>query len=177
HGIPQFTPEPNENLPLECQRIGISIGDVGIWTDDSFDPIFNTCRPSTSIINTQGVPPSFEHFPLHLRDTSKRMYHSPGSIITSGKLTCVELNVEASSTVTPFFPVTIGAGVEFKIESKECAILVLPQGASRERLLALQTFRAHVVKYAQQWYTFAQDRVPVHGSLFVVTGCDKAASW
>ncbi|KAJ7287085.1 hypothetical protein C8J57DRAFT_1652768 [Mycena rebaudengoi] len=140
-------------------------------------PIFNTCWPSTSVVNAQGVPPNFEHFPLHPRDTSKRMYHSPGSVITSGKLTCVELNAEASSTVTPFLPVTIGAGVEFKVESKECAILVLPQGASRERLLALQTFRAHVEKYAPQWYTFARDRVPAHGSLFVVTGCDKAASW
>ncbi|KAJ7209375.1 hypothetical protein C8J57DRAFT_1484320 [Mycena rebaudengoi] len=179
HGLPQFTPEPNENLPLECQRMGVRIGDVGTWSDesDSFDPIFNICSPSTSVVNAHGVPPNFEHFPLHPRDTSKRMYHSPGSVITSGKLSCVELKAEASSTVTPFLTVTIGVGIEFKVESKECAILVLPQGASRERLLALQTFRAYVEKYAPQWYTFARDRVSAHGSLFVVTGCDKAASW
>ncbi|KAJ7222908.1 hypothetical protein C8J57DRAFT_1391778 [Mycena rebaudengoi] len=105
------------------------------------------------------------------------MFHSPGSIITSGKLRRIELNAEASSAVTPFLPVTLGAGVRFEVQSKECAILVLPEGASRQRLLAIQTFRAHVQKHAQQWYTFAQDRVPPQGSLFVVTGCDKAASW
>ncbi|KAJ7222909.1 hypothetical protein C8J57DRAFT_1030149, partial [Mycena rebaudengoi] len=59
HGRPQFTPEPNENLPLEYQHVGIGIGDVGVWTDDSFDVIFNACQPSTSAINAQGVPPDF----------------------------------------------------------------------------------------------------------------------
>ncbi|KAJ7222918.1 hypothetical protein C8J57DRAFT_1391811 [Mycena rebaudengoi] len=104
------------------------------------------------------------------------MYHSPGTIITAGKLRRMEMTAETSSTVTPL-PVTLGAGVTFEVQSKECAILVLPEGASRQRLLATQTFRAHVQKNAQQWYTLARDRVPPQGSLFVVTGCDKTASW
>ncbi|KAJ7198882.1 hypothetical protein C8J57DRAFT_1416639 [Mycena rebaudengoi] len=177
YGIPQYTPEPSENLPLAYQHIGVSIGDVGVWTDDSFDPIFNMCQPSNSAINSHGVPANFNNFDLHTRDISKRQYHSPGTIITSGKLTSMALNAEASSTVTPFCPMTVGGSITYEVQSKECAILVLPEGASRERLLAVRAFRAYVEKHGPQWYTFAQDRVPPQGSLFVVTGCDKATSW
>ncbi|KAJ6514740.1 hypothetical protein DFH09DRAFT_1196186 [Mycena vulgaris] len=56
-------------------------------------------------------------------------------------------------------------------------MLVLPEGASREKLLPLQTFRAHARKHGQQWCNFAGDRLPSNGSLFIVTGCDKTASW
>ncbi|KAJ7141083.1 hypothetical protein C8R44DRAFT_560981, partial [Mycena epipterygia] len=178
HGIPQYTPEPNQNLPLEYQNVGVSIGDVGIWNEGSFDVVFNTCWPATHSINgVQGVPEDFVTFPLQSRDISKRAYHSPGSVIASAKVTKVALNAEASSMVAPFLPATLGASVTFNIRSKECAILVLPDGASRERLLPVQKFRAHVCRHAQQWYTFTQDRLPPNGSLFVVTGCDKAASW
>ncbi|KAJ7111899.1 hypothetical protein C8R44DRAFT_856500 [Mycena epipterygia] len=177
HGIPHFTPEPNENLPVDYQDVGVSIGDVGIWNEDSFDVLFNTCWSTSHAINVGGVPEDFTTFPVANRDISKRLYHSPGSVIASAKVTQVALNAQASSMVTPFFPATVGASVTFKVKSKECAILVLPEGASRERLLPVEKFRAHVRKHAQQWYTFAQDRLPSHGSLFVVTGCDKATSW
>ncbi|KAJ6620052.1 hypothetical protein B0H10DRAFT_1792414 [Mycena sp. CBHHK59/15] len=177
HGIPHFTPEPNENLPIAYQTVGVSIGDVGIWNEGSFDFLFNTCLPASHSINVEGVPQDFETFPLRNSEISKRLYHSPGSIITSAKVKKVALNIEGSSTVTPLAPVTVGGSIVFKIHSKECAMLVLPGGATRERLLPVEKFRAHVVKHAQQWYIFARDRLPSESSLFVVTGCDKTASW
>ncbi|KAJ6522769.1 hypothetical protein DFH09DRAFT_938251 [Mycena vulgaris] len=178
HGIPQFTPDPNENLPIEYRQVGVSIGDVGIWSEDSFDVLFNTCWAATHSINAvQGVPQDFVPFPLQSRDISKRLYHSPGSVIASAKVTRMALDIGASSVATPFFPTTVGSSITFELHSKECAMLVLPEGASREKLLSIETFRAHVRKYSQQWYAFAGDRLPPNGSLFVVTGCDKTASW
>ncbi|KAJ7434208.1 hypothetical protein FB451DRAFT_1063574 [Mycena latifolia] len=169
HGIPQFTPEPNENLPLEYRRVGVSIGDVGIWSEDSFDVLFNACWPATHSINAiQGVPEDFVPFPLEARDISRRLYHSPGSVIANAKVHKIALDVGASSISNP---------VTFELESKEFAMLVLPEGASRERLLAVETFREHVKRCSRQWYKFAGDRLPSKNSLFVVTGCDKTASW
>ncbi|KAF8216834.1 hypothetical protein K438DRAFT_1535685, partial [Mycena galopus ATCC 62051] len=177
HGIPQFTPEPNENLPIQYQQVGVSIGDVGIWRDGSFDFLFNACSPTTNPINnTYGVPQDFEAFPLNSCDISKRAYYSPGSIIATAHVSEATLNMEGSSVV-PTFPISIGSSVTFNFQSKEGAILVLPHGASRLDLLPLETFRAHVRKYSTPWYSFARDFLPSTGSLFVVTGCDKTASW
>jgi hypothetical protein len=72
---------------------------------------------------------------------------------------------------------TIGSSVTFNFHSREGAILVLPQGASRQNLMPIETFRTHVKKYSAQWYRFARDFLPSTDSLFVVTGCDKTASW
>ncbi|KAJ6519158.1 hypothetical protein C8R45DRAFT_13844 [Mycena sanguinolenta] len=177
HGIPQFTPEPNENLPIEYQQIGVSIGDVGIWHDGSFDFLFNAfCSRTHPINSAYGVPEDFAAFPISSREISKRAYYSPGSIIASAKVSEVTVDIGGSSAV-PGFPITLGSSVTFNFHSKGGAILVLPQGASRQNLLPLQTFRAHVRKYSPQWYTFARDFLPSTGSLFVVTGCDKTTSW
>ncbi|KAJ7483539.1 hypothetical protein FB451DRAFT_107916 [Mycena latifolia] len=178
HGIPQFTPEPDENLPIEYRTVGVSIGDVGIWSEDSFDVLFNACSPATHSINAvQGVPEDFEPFPLQTCDISRRLYHSPGSVIANAKVTRIALDVGASSVVTPFFPTTVGSSITFELQSKEFAMLVLPEGASREKLLPVETFREHVRRHSHRWYKFAGARLPSNGSLFVVTGCDKTASW
>ncbi|KAJ7193973.1 hypothetical protein GGX14DRAFT_527663 [Mycena pura] len=178
HGFPLFTPEPNENLPIEYRKVGVSIGDVGILGDGSFEVLFNACRPTSHSINgVHGVPEDFTVFPLSNRQISRRSYHSPGSIITSAKISEMSLSVGGSSAVTPFSPVTVGSSVTFRLQSKAAAILVLPDGASREKLLPVETFRAYVRKYSRQWYTYARDYLPPTGSLFVVTGCDKTTSW
>ncbi|KAJ7306997.1 hypothetical protein DFH08DRAFT_975556 [Mycena albidolilacea] len=177
HGIPQFTPEPNQNLPIHYQRIGVSIGDVGICRDGSFEFLFNACWPSTDPINSAyGVPEDFVSFPLSARDISKRTYYSPGSIIATAQISEANLNMGGSSVI-PGFPLTLGSSITLRTQSKEGAILVLPQGASRQNLLPLEIFRAHVRKYSAQWYTFAREFLPSAGSLFVVTGCDKTTSW
>ena len=101
HGIPQFTPEPSENLPIEYQNIGVSIGDVGIWSEGSFDVLFNSCWSADHPINSPSVPENFTTFPLHNRDISKRLYHSPASIIASAKVSKVAFTVGASSVAAP----------------------------------------------------------------------------
>ncbi|KAJ7194185.1 hypothetical protein GGX14DRAFT_586731, partial [Mycena pura] len=180
HGIPQFTPEPNENLPNEYRAVGVSIGDVGIWLDGSFVVLFNTCQPMIHSINSAaGVPEGFTPFALRTRDISRhRSYHSPGSIISSAKISQVSLNIEGSSAVTPFSPITVGGSITFSLRSRTAAILVLPDGASRENLIPVEAFRAYVKQYSKQWHAFARECVArTGGSLFVVTGCDKTTSW
>ncbi|KAJ7195643.1 hypothetical protein GGX14DRAFT_376867, partial [Mycena pura] len=191
HGAPQFTPEPNENLPNEYRAVGVSIGDVGIWRDGSFVVLFNTCRPMVHSINSAAdVPEGFTPFPLRTRDISRhRSYHSPGSIISSAKFSQISLSIGGSSAgfnfekkahlfCRRFFPVTVGGSITFSLRSKAAAILVLPDGASRENLIPVEAFRTYVRQYSRQWYAFAQDCVArTGGSLFVVTGCDKATSW
>ncbi|KAJ7194043.1 hypothetical protein GGX14DRAFT_378360 [Mycena pura] len=189
HGIPQFTPDPNENLPDEYRAVGVSIGDVGIWRDGSFEVLFNTCQQTIHSINSApGVPEGFTPFPLRTRDISRhRSYHSPGSIISSAKISQVSLNIGGSGFnleekahlfCRRVFPMTVGGSITFNLRSKAAAILVLPDGASRENLIPAEAFRAYVRQYSRQWYAFAQDCVArTGGSLFVVTGCDKATSW
>ncbi|KAF7336816.1 Cell division control protein [Mycena venus] len=178
HGMAQFTPEPNENLDIEYQKIGVSIGDVGIWHEGSFEVLFNACWPATHSINgVHGVPADFAPFLLHNHDISRRAYHSPGSIIANGKVSELTFDLGASSVVTPLFPTTLGSSFTIKFHSKEAAVLVLPEGASRQNLLPVENFRAHARRYSPQWYKFARDCLPSTGSLFVVTGCDKTTSW
>ncbi|KAJ6459463.1 hypothetical protein C8R47DRAFT_139923 [Mycena vitilis] len=177
HGIPQYTPEPNSNLHIDYQRVGVSIGDVGTWRDGSFDVLFNTCWAATYSINgVHGVPSNFEPFPLHRHEISKRPFHSPGSIITSARRSRFAVDLGASSII-PFVPISAGANIALDLRSKEGAILVLPEGAPRQDLLPVESFRAHVRKHSDKWYQFARNRLPPGESLFVVTGCDKTTSW
>jgi len=177
HGIPLYTPEPSENLPAQYRLEGISIGDVGIVKNGSFEVLFNACQSVAHNINAEGIPANFEPFLLRPRDVSKRQYHSPGSVIASAKVTKFALNTEASSITNPFIPATVGVGVSLRINSKQCAILILPEGASREELLVTRSFHEHVKENADDWHEFARNRLHPESSLFVVTGCDKTSSW
>ncbi|KAJ6603033.1 hypothetical protein B0H10DRAFT_1957946 [Mycena sp. CBHHK59/15] len=179
HGIPLFTPEPNENLPLEYRRKGVSIGDVGIWSDDgSFEVLFNACTPPDSSINANGVPQDFETFTTNDWDKSTRSHqHPPGTIISSEKGRKVALTFQGSWPVVAPKTSVAGGSVTIEIQSQECVLLVLPEGASRQRLLTVRKFRSYVRKHARHWYTFAWDRLHPSDSLFVVTGCDKTTAW
>ncbi|KAF7312745.1 hypothetical protein MIND_00289500 [Mycena indigotica] len=204
HGIPLFTPEPNQNLPIEYQQVGVSIGDVGVWRDGSFEVLFNACSPANHSINQDsntgnGVPNGFEPFGLERRSVSKRMYHSPGSIITTARVCEMSLGVGASSVIPPCIPTSAGSSVKLSFRSSVGAVLVLPNGASREDLLPISHFRKYVHDHAESWYEFAENSgfipaasdllssraiqtTPANSNaqsdtLFVVTGCDKTSAW
>lgn len=51
-GYPLWIPEPNKALPKACQERGVTIGDVGLITDDGqFDFLFNICEEETHPVN------------------------------------------------------------------------------------------------------------------------------
>ncbi|KAJ7067429.1 hypothetical protein C8F01DRAFT_667634 [Mycena amicta] len=192
HGRPLYTPEPNQNLPAEYQKVGVSIGDVGLFRDGSFEVLFNACWPPGYSINAQfGVPSGFEPFTVEKSAVTKRLYHSPGTIITTAAICEVSLGVGASSVIPPCLPASAGSSVTLSFHSKVGAALVLPQGASRENLLPVARFRHYVQRHADRWYAFAQtsgfhpEPLPTSASrnshdedaLFVVTGCDKTSAW
>lgn len=85
-GSPLWIPEPSNSLPIEYQRKGISIGDVGILTDSgSFDFLFNVYLPQGNPgnpINPEEMPEEF--FPLvspRPRDISRHMEYKNDSFI------------------------------------------------------------------------------------------------
>jgi hypothetical protein len=66
HGVPLYFPNLYDNLEAPCRDRGVSIGDVGIITDDgSFDFLFSVCLPCDDPVNIGRTPPSFKMVSLH----------------------------------------------------------------------------------------------------------------
>ncbi len=87
-----------------------------------------------------------------------------------------------TSVIDPFprFLLGGGGGFEFNCSREKGAILVLPDGGARFDALNLSQFRSYAARNAHAWYQFANivcGREAVNGSLYLVTGCDKACSW
>jgi hypothetical protein len=85
-GYALSTPEPNKNLPVEYQRKGIQIGDVGIINPDgSFSYIFNICTPRDDPINPRSLPVDFAPIdpPIDPIDIQRLAAFKPGSYLAS----------------------------------------------------------------------------------------------
>lgn len=70
--------------------------------------------------------------------------------------------------------------VEISTSSKQTAVLLLPEGASRTDLRGKKKFRDYALKHAQRWYAFVNGdlgRMVNNGDLYLVTGTDKSSSW
>jgi hypothetical protein len=181
--------------------VGTDIGDVGIVTSDgSFDVIFNICRAADDPVNRFGVPEGFEQVNLGPGDVAPRaQYHRSGSDVSNTRISKrrldvdagVESNVQVSLPASEnwssrfhllnrFLPLGAGAIVEISTSSKEAAVLLLPDGASRADLRRLKNFRDYAIKHAQRWYAFVNgdlERMVENGDLYLVTGTDKSTSW
>ncbi|KAF7289661.1 Tkl tkl-ccin protein kinase [Mycena chlorophos] len=166
NGCPLLAPEPNENAPIPYKETGVRIGDFGLLRNGggAFEYIFNACLPADDPVNAHWG------------------YHSPGTVISSATAHEATLGLDTSSTLPPTVPAVAGSSVKLSFRSRVGAVLVLPNGATREDLLSKDGFRKHVQEQAEAWYTFAV-RVGFWPSsnpndkLFVVTGCDKTSAW
>ncbi|KAJ7618600.1 hypothetical protein FB45DRAFT_169558 [Roridomyces roridus] len=182
HGYPLFHPQPFDDVPLEARRTGTQIGDVGIITSDgAFDVIFNICRAADDPLNRFGVPEGFEQVVLDAGDiAAQEQHHRAGSHVSSTQLSKRRLDVNATVEGNIFIPLGVGAIVEVSTASKQAAVLLLPDGASRINLRRLKRFRDYALKHAQHWYEFVNgdlERMVDSGDLYLVTGCDKSSSW
>jgi uncharacterized membrane protein YgcG len=68
----------------------------------------------------------------------------------------------------------------FSCGAPQGAVLALPQGAHLEKLENLETLRPYVAKHAESWYQYirgTRGRGLENGSLYLVTGWEKAPSW
>ena len=101
HGFPLYFPDLYDSLPAACRDRGVTIGDVGIITDDgSFDFLFNVTLPCSDPINIGRTPPSFQMVVLNESiDLGSRQCGFPrDSSITSSSIKKMELTVGASIT-------------------------------------------------------------------------------
>lgn len=74
-----------------------------------------------------------------------------------------------SQTLTPRV-----RAVNFKSNVEEGAVLVLPDGASREDIASTKRLHEYVRRWGPYWYKY--HTVP-NGSIFIVTGCDKTTDF
>ncbi|KAJ7213748.1 hypothetical protein C8J57DRAFT_1002668, partial [Mycena rebaudengoi] len=179
-GFPLFHPQPFGDLPPTLRQIGTRIGDVGIVTlNGAFDPIFNICVPPED--NRSGVPQGFEQVRLrHDAISEEPRCHLPGSDISNTTIEKKRLDVDVGFENNVFLPAGAGAVIEVSTNSKETAILLLPDGASRWDLRPRQVFLDYALKHAQSWYEFVNGdlgRMVGNGDLYLVTGVTKSTSW
>ena len=81
HGYPLWVPEPRSNLHRGYQ---VTIGDVGIVTNGTFEPLFNICASLDDPVNAGGVPLPFKPLVLGSADIGEwDNYHNPGADIAS----------------------------------------------------------------------------------------------
>jgi hypothetical protein len=88
HGLPLWKPDPDANLPEAYTKQGISIGDLGLLTDDGgFDYLCNVHADANDPVNQHlGTPDFFIPLPHNpATDTTRtRLFHPEQACITRG---------------------------------------------------------------------------------------------
>ncbi|KAJ7762054.1 hypothetical protein DFH07DRAFT_739914, partial [Mycena maculata] len=162
-GFPLYVPGPRMNLPAEYRRNGIAIGDVGRVTEDGiFDFFFNIYLSPENPINAN-VPEDF--VPLASYDPIDIFQEDidPGNYVS-----------------TPSVQHEMNPDFVFNSFESTGAVLALPHGGRLEKLGNLGTMRKYAAENAESWYKYVngtRGRELPNGSLYLVTGWEKAKSW
>ncbi|KAF8126410.1 hypothetical protein K438DRAFT_1647367, partial [Mycena galopus ATCC 62051] len=163
-GFPLYIPKPPGNLPAQYRRKGVAIGDVGTVTAEGvFDFFFNIYLPADDPIN-EDIPEDFVALPPYREKDVIYDHIDPGDYVSSPSIH--EIGDDFSETY-------------FRSHSNG-AVLALPHGARAEKLRNLENVRQYATRHAESWYKYAnktRGRGLVNGSLYLVTGCEKARSW
>ncbi|KAJ7083001.1 hypothetical protein C8R44DRAFT_904653 [Mycena epipterygia] len=181
-GYPLWHPQPIDSLPNQYKKEGVSIGDVGYINDrGAFSFLFNICCAADDPINLHfGVPDGFQKLDLVPTRSVERLdvAFAPGSEILTETVQTrhISFGVEISGTI----PVEGGVGVElFSSSAQGTALILLPDGASSSDLLPLDAFKNYILQHGKSWFAFLtkQNRPVQDLNIYLVTGCDKTASW
>jgi hypothetical protein len=72
-----------------------------------------------------------------------------------------------------------GGHFVFNCHAPQGAVLALPHGSRLQKLENLETVRTYAATHAESWFKYINGPRGrrLHGSLYLVTGCEKAASW
>ncbi|KAJ6552770.1 hypothetical protein B0H19DRAFT_949488 [Mycena capillaripes] len=167
-GFPLYVPAPRRNLPAEYRRNGIAIGDVGRVTPEGvFDFFFNIYLPADHPINDNDIPENFYPLPRYASKEVFELDYDPGNYVSTSSIQKLDLD-------PPLTHLVFSCGVP------QGALLALPHGAYLKKLDNLETLRAYVATHAENWYKYvngARGRGLANGSLYLITGCEKAKSW
>ncbi|KAF9532745.1 hypothetical protein CPB83DRAFT_903277 [Crepidotus variabilis] len=170
HGFAPWQPGANARPEAHLHQ-GMTIGDVGfIGKNGALQYRFNIFYPSDHPIQPVILPRTFRPIEPPLPEWEIRTISDqikPGAILTSKGVNVTTLSED---------PVEL----EFKSEAREGAVLVLPEGTTREDLVDTHKLHTYIKEHASDWYQFLNDYsdiptfAPVaNGTLFVVTGTDK----
>uniref|UniRef100_A0A8H8CMT1 Uncharacterized protein n=1 Tax=Psilocybe cubensis TaxID=181762 RepID=A0A8H8CMT1_PSICU len=167
-GIPLWIPEPNKNLPLQYQRQGIAIGDVGVMTaSGGFAFLFNICLAHDHPINPPTLPVNFKPIQVAALNIHCHSEFKNNSYLASASTVRSQNDGDAS-------------GLVFESSASNGAILTMPLGSKSEDLGSIGRFRRYVAANMLHWYNYAyHDREydVRNGDLRLVIGCDKTSSW
>ncbi|EDR00082.1 uncharacterized protein LACBIDRAFT_314820 [Laccaria bicolor S238N-H82] len=166
YGFPLWFPQPKSSLPIEYQKHGIDIGDVGLITaDGSFEYLFNIWRPRDDPLNPQDLPDDFDTFQRPLRRVSGQDVFDPCSALCSGAIK-FDTNLDSC---------------EFSLacDCDQGAILCSPEGSYNEDLDNELDVESLILQSAESWYAYALRRGGrlARNQLYFVTGHMKTSSW
>ncbi|KAJ7814636.1 hypothetical protein B0H14DRAFT_3747371 [Mycena olivaceomarginata] len=152
--------QASKESPAEYRRRGVAIGDVGTITSDGiFDFFFNIYLPAGHRINAH-TPKDFAPLLRYLPEDVIDDDFDPGGYVSSSSI----------HEISMIFP-TRGEFV-FNCRGPNGAVLALPHGAHLKKLQSIAEMR-HQWNDAQWWAS----RELANGSLYLVTGWEKAKSW
>ncbi|KAJ7305416.1 hypothetical protein DFH08DRAFT_721236 [Mycena albidolilacea] len=168
-GFPLYDPEP-QPVPEEYQKCGVAIGDVGrITPEGSFDFFFNIYLEADHPINNNDVPENFSPLQRYKsRDLYDRPY-PPGSHVSTS-------SVQRQDAGPSNFP---GGLFIFKCRAPQGAVLALPDGSHLQKLRHLESLRTYAAAHAESWFKYVNGPRGrgFDGSLYLVTGWEKAPTW
>ncbi|CAA7271115.1 unnamed protein product [Cyclocybe aegerita] len=177
NGFAPFKPHGFEKSE-EHLKVGAGIGDVGYLNElGTFTFFFNIFYPKDDPIQTSHIPRNFTPIEPSLSEWEVKTvpgHFPPGTVIASKGL-------EVSHV-----PDSEGK-IKFSTSAREAAVMILPSGAAREDLVDTSRLHEYVKTHATDWYQHRNlysginsalpDPPGMNGTLYLITGSDKAKSW
>ncbi|KAJ7062334.1 hypothetical protein C8F01DRAFT_1137188 [Mycena amicta] len=183
-GYPLYNPRLSDDHSPARRAAGVQIGDVGVVTrEGAFDPIFNVLDPE---LNPPNLPESFQPLakltPEQAKDVARHAACYPASHrISNIEVRSANLSLEANLSGSGLgLPAGANAKLDYSRNSKQTAILVLPEGGSMYEHRSLHALEEHARNNALLWYTVVRGSLKRNiefGDLYLVTQVRKAASW
>lgn len=190
---PQYIKGADEGRPELHLRQGACIGDVGYLDESgSFFYCFNIFQPADHPIQRELIPKNFSPIlpPLSTDEVRVISNHFPAETVlaTEG----IEVTKKSESPLYIIFlpnlePLLIGIAyrdIQFVTSSREGAVLILPNGTTREELVDSSRIYEYIKDHGTSWYQrlngnsndYVESPVP-NGTLWVVTGVDRTDSY
>ncbi|PPQ99233.1 hypothetical protein CVT24_009252 [Panaeolus cyanescens] len=173
NGCALWAPTPKHVIAPTVPVDELNLGDIGFISSNSqFVFAFNIFLPAEHPAHTYGVPPDFVPLSPLLPSELKTdpQYLPPGSVLSS-------LDVE--STRLSDHPLHIS----FRSSAPESAILVLPDGCSRQDITpsGMSRVKQYLQTHSLEFYKFLTEQcdgtTPSNASLMLITGIDYATSY
>ncbi|KAJ7614114.1 hypothetical protein FB45DRAFT_262046 [Roridomyces roridus] len=175
-GFPLYLPGPGENLPQEYQKHGVSIGDVGrVTPGGGFDFFFNIYLPVDDPVNAIGTPENFHPLtPRYVSADMTSLGYSAEDYVSTGS------SLEKVDSQPPPVDFPAMESFVFHCRGPQGAVLTIPLGSRVEELVNLENMLRYARENAESWYKYvngARGRRLTNGSLYLVTGWEKALVW